>query len=154
MVLSVFFVEIIDTFQGSRAQTSLIQSFCLTVLLGSGALGSVLLSRFGVMRIGLFGGVLATVGCVAASFAPSVLVLVVCIGALTGALRDLTGTYDAFLYVTMSASLASSASLFVVWCFKKKSIENTAQLLLIHINIVRLNQNMREFFRVFDIAIL
>ncbi|XP_041360867.1 monocarboxylate transporter 3-like [Gigantopelta aegis] len=84
MGLSVFFVEMIDTFQESRAQTSLIQSVCLTVLFGFGALGSVLLSRFGVMRTGLFGGVLATVGCVAASYAQSVLVLVVCIGALTG----------------------------------------------------------------------
>ena len=50
----------------------------------SGTLGSVLLSRFGVLKTGLFSAVVGPVGCIAASLAPSVPVLIFCVGVITG----------------------------------------------------------------------
>ncbi|XP_046370659.1 monocarboxylate transporter 6-like [Haliotis rufescens] len=82
--LGVVFVEILDVFDASRTQTSLMQSLCFGVIFTGALVCGPIVATIGPGNSVILGGVLSLAGCVGATFAPSVNVLIVTIGLITG----------------------------------------------------------------------
>ncbi|KAM5309051.1 monocarboxylate transporter 4 isoform 2-T2 [Glossophaga mutica] len=82
--VSVFFKELMREFGIGYSDTAWISSILLAMLYGTGPLCSVCVNRFGCRPVMLVGGLLASLGMVAASFCRSVIQLYFTTGVLTG----------------------------------------------------------------------
>ncbi|XP_067667879.1 monocarboxylate transporter 6-like [Haliotis asinina] len=82
--LGVLFVEILDTFQSSRAMASLLQSVCTGLVFGTGMFATIVIKKVGEGHVTTVGGLLAGIGCVGSAFAPSLPVLIFTVGVVTG----------------------------------------------------------------------
>ncbi|KAM5216996.1 monocarboxylate transporter 4 isoform 1-T11 [Hipposideros larvatus] len=82
--VSVFFKELMREFGIGYSDTAWISSILLAMLYGTGPLCSVCVNRFGCRPVMLVGGLLASLGMVAASFCRSVIQLYLTTGVLTG----------------------------------------------------------------------
>ncbi|XP_067664763.1 monocarboxylate transporter 6-like [Haliotis asinina] len=82
--LGVVFVEILDVFDASRAQTSLMQSLCLGLIFTGALVCGPIVATIGPGNSVVLGGILSMAGCVGATFAPDVNVLIITIGVITG----------------------------------------------------------------------
>ncbi|XP_036919720.1 monocarboxylate transporter 4 isoform X2 [Sturnira hondurensis] len=82
--VSVFFKELMHEFGIGYSDTAWISSILLAMLYGTGPLCSVCVNRFGCRPVMLVGGLLASLGMVAASFCKSVIQLYFTTGVLTG----------------------------------------------------------------------
>ncbi|ELK12222.1 Monocarboxylate transporter 4 [Pteropus alecto] len=82
--VSVFFKELMHEFRIGYSDTAWISSILLAMLYGTGPLCSVCVNRFGCRPVMLAGGLLASLGMVAASFCRSVIQLYLTAGVLTG----------------------------------------------------------------------
>lgn len=82
--VSVFFKELMLEFGIGYSDTAWISSILLAMLYGTGPLCSVCVNRFGCRPVMLVGGLLASLGMVAASFCRSVIELYLTTGVLTG----------------------------------------------------------------------
>ncbi|XP_053766830.1 monocarboxylate transporter 4 isoform X2 [Desmodus rotundus] len=82
--VSVFFKELMHEFGIGYSDTAWISSILLAMLYGTGPLCSVCVNRFGCRPVMLVGGLLASLGMVAASFCRSVIQLYLTTGVLTG----------------------------------------------------------------------
>ncbi|XP_071105757.1 monocarboxylate transporter 6-like [Haliotis cracherodii] len=82
--LGVLFVEILDTFQSSRAMASLLQSVCTGLVFGTGVVATIVIQKVGAGHVTTIGGLLAGIGCVGSAFAPSLPILVFTVGVITG----------------------------------------------------------------------
>ncbi|XP_067664762.1 monocarboxylate transporter 6-like [Haliotis asinina] len=82
--LGVVFVQILDVFNTTRAQTSLMQSLCIGVIFSGALICGPIVQKLRPGNAMILGGFLSMVGCVGASFAPNVDVLIVTVGFITG----------------------------------------------------------------------
>lgn len=82
--VSVFFKELMLEFGIGYSDTAWISSILLAMLYGTGPLCSVCVNRFGCRPVMLVGGLLASLGMVAASFCRTVIELYLTTGVLTG----------------------------------------------------------------------
>ncbi|XP_071104202.1 monocarboxylate transporter 6-like [Haliotis cracherodii] len=82
--LGVVFVQILDVFNTTRAQTSLMQSLCIGFIYAGALICGPIVQKLGPGNSVILGGLLSLVGCVGASFAPNVEVLIVTVGFITG----------------------------------------------------------------------
>ncbi|XP_016070968.1 PREDICTED: monocarboxylate transporter 4 [Miniopterus natalensis] len=82
--VSVFFKELMREFGIGYSDTAWISSILLAMLYGTGPLCSVCVNRFGCRPVMLVGGLLASLGMVAASFCGSIIQLYLSTGVLTG----------------------------------------------------------------------
>uniref|UniRef100_A0A8C7ET99 Solute carrier family 16 member 3 n=2 Tax=Neovison vison TaxID=452646 RepID=A0A8C7ET99_NEOVI len=82
--VSVFFKELMREFGIGYSDTAWISSILLAMLYGTGPLCSVCVNRFGCRPVMLTGGLLASLGMVAASFCRSVIQLYLTTGVITG----------------------------------------------------------------------
>ncbi|XP_060584274.1 monocarboxylate transporter 13-like [Ruditapes philippinarum] len=80
----IIFVELVNTFKGTKSQTSWIMSIQIGVMLLSGPVVAALVNRFGCRKIGLVGTVVSFSGFVASSFARSLYVMYITFGLLGG----------------------------------------------------------------------
>ncbi|KAK6176961.1 hypothetical protein SNE40_015160 [Patella caerulea] len=84
LALGVLFVPIIDEFQSTRAETSLVLSVFTGTLFIGGGLTSPLLNKYNGGYISAVMGLVGTAGCLISSFAPSIPVLTFGTGVCTG----------------------------------------------------------------------
>ncbi|XP_070250727.1 monocarboxylate transporter 4 [Myotis yumanensis] len=82
--VSVFFKELMLEFGIGYSDTAWVSSILLAMLYGTGPLCSVCVNRFGCRPVMLVGGLLASLGMVAASFCRNVIELYLTTGVLTG----------------------------------------------------------------------
>ncbi|XP_067664765.1 monocarboxylate transporter 6-like [Haliotis asinina] len=82
--LGVVFVQILDVFSTTRAQTSLMQSLCIGIIYTGAIICGPIVQKLGPATSVILGAVLSLGGCVGASFAPNVEVLIVTVGFITG----------------------------------------------------------------------
>ncbi|XP_006869545.1 PREDICTED: monocarboxylate transporter 4 [Chrysochloris asiatica] len=82
--VSVFFKELMKEFNIGYSDTAWISSILLAMLYGSGPLCSVSVNRFGCRPVMLVGGLLASLGMVAASFCRSIIEVYLTTGVITG----------------------------------------------------------------------
>ncbi|XP_043441390.1 monocarboxylate transporter 4 isoform X1 [Prionailurus bengalensis] len=82
--VSVFFKELMREFGIGYSDTAWISSILLAMLYGTGPLCSVCVNRFGCRPVMLAGGLLASLGMVAASFCGSIIQLYLTTGVITG----------------------------------------------------------------------
>ncbi|KAM8785580.1 monocarboxylate transporter 4 isoform 1-T4 [Rhynchonycteris naso] len=82
--VSVFFKELMCEFGIGYSDTAWISSILLAMLYGTGPLCSMCVNRFGCRPVMLVGGLLASLGMVAASFCRSVIQLYLTTGVLSG----------------------------------------------------------------------
>ncbi|XP_028912882.1 monocarboxylate transporter 4 [Ornithorhynchus anatinus] len=82
--VSVFFKELIREFGIGYSDTAWISSILLAMLYGTGPLCSVCVNRFGCRPVMLVGGLLASLGMVAASFCTSIIQIYLTAGVITG----------------------------------------------------------------------
>ncbi|KAK6188388.1 hypothetical protein SNE40_004569 [Patella caerulea] len=82
--MGVLFVGILDEFQASRAEASPIMSVLTGILFGGGGIVGPLMNRFNGGYLCMIGGVLAFLGCLISFFSPSVPVLIIGVGVITG----------------------------------------------------------------------
>ncbi|XP_067667574.1 monocarboxylate transporter 6-like [Haliotis asinina] len=82
--LGVVFVQILDVFSATRAQTSLMQSLCVGIMYTGAIICSPIVQKLGPATSVILGAILSLGGCVGASFAPNVDVLIVTVGFITG----------------------------------------------------------------------
>uniref|UniRef100_A0A452UTF2 Solute carrier family 16 member 3 n=1 Tax=Ursus maritimus TaxID=29073 RepID=A0A452UTF2_URSMA len=82
--VSVFFKELMREFGIGYSDTAWISSILLAMLYGTGPLCSVCVNRFGCRPVMLAGGLLASLGMVAASFCRSIIELYLTTGVITG----------------------------------------------------------------------
>ncbi|XP_046370656.1 monocarboxylate transporter 6-like [Haliotis rufescens] len=82
--LGVVFVQILDVFNTTRALTSLMQSLCIGVIFSGSLICGPIVQKLGPGNSVILGGLLSLVGCVGASFAPNVEVLIITVGFITG----------------------------------------------------------------------
>ncbi|XP_054448882.1 monocarboxylate transporter 4 [Pteronotus mesoamericanus] len=82
--VSVFFKELMREFGIGYSDSAWISSILLAMLYGTGPLCSVCVNRFGCRPVMLVGGLLASLGMVAASFCRSIIQLYLTTGVLTG----------------------------------------------------------------------
>ncbi|XP_067667575.1 monocarboxylate transporter 4-like [Haliotis asinina] len=82
--LGVVFVQILDVFSTTRAQTSLMQSLCIGIIYTGAIICGPIVQKLGPAPSVILGAILSLVGCVGASFSPNVEVLIVTVGFITG----------------------------------------------------------------------
>ncbi|KAG8507532.1 Monocarboxylate transporter 4 [Galemys pyrenaicus] len=82
--VSVFFKELMREFGIGYSDTAWVSSILLAMLYGTGPLCSVCVNRFGCRPVMLVGGLLASLGMVAASFCGSIIQLYLTTGVVTG----------------------------------------------------------------------
>ncbi|XP_050401441.1 monocarboxylate transporter 6 [Patella vulgata] len=82
--IGVLFVGILDEFQASRAEASPIMSVLTGILFGGGGIVGPLMNRFNGGYLCMIGGVLAFLGCLISFFSPSVPVLIIGVGVISG----------------------------------------------------------------------
>ncbi|XP_007524520.1 monocarboxylate transporter 4 [Erinaceus europaeus] len=82
--VSVFFKELMREFGIGYSDTAWISSILLAMLYGTGPLCSVCVNRFGCRPVMLVGGLLASLGMVAAAFCGSIIQLYLTTGVITG----------------------------------------------------------------------
>ncbi|XP_004463734.1 monocarboxylate transporter 4 [Dasypus novemcinctus] len=82
--VSVFFKELMREFGIGYSDSAWISSILLAMLYGTGPLCSVCVNRFGCRPVMLVGGLLASLGMVAASFCRSIVQIYLTTGVLTG----------------------------------------------------------------------
>ncbi|XP_053424242.1 monocarboxylate transporter 4 isoform X2 [Nycticebus coucang] len=82
--VSVFFKELMHEFDIGYRHTAWISSILLAMLYGTGPLCSVCVNRFGCRPVMLVGGLLASLGMVAASFCRSIVQVYLSTGVVTG----------------------------------------------------------------------
>ncbi|XP_030635931.1 monocarboxylate transporter 2 [Chanos chanos] len=81
---TVFFKDIQRIFDASYSQVAWISSIMLAVMYAAGPISSILVNTYGCRPIVIMGGVLCSIGMIAASFCNSVLQLYICIGVIGG----------------------------------------------------------------------
>ncbi|NP_001086087.1 solute carrier family 16 member 3 L homeolog isoform X1 [Xenopus laevis] len=82
--VSVFFKELIREFGIGYSDTAWISSILLAMLYGTGPLCSICVNRFGCRPVMMVGGLLASLGMVAASFCTSIITIYLTVGVITG----------------------------------------------------------------------
>lgn len=82
--ITVYFKEIQTIFGASYSQIAWISSLTLAVMYAGGPISSVLVNKYGCRPVMMGGGVLCSIGMIAASFCNSVLGLFMCVGCITG----------------------------------------------------------------------
>ncbi|XP_060553073.1 monocarboxylate transporter 14-like isoform X1 [Ruditapes philippinarum] len=79
-----FFTDIMTTFGINRAETAVIQSTLVSVFLLTGLMNGMLIKKFGIVKIGIFGSLLFSFSLEACFFASSLTYLVISIGVFSG----------------------------------------------------------------------
>ncbi|XP_050401451.1 monocarboxylate transporter 6-like [Patella vulgata] len=82
--IGVLFVGILDEFQTTRAEASPIMSVLTGILFAGGGIVGPLMNRFNGGYLCMIGGVLAFLGCLISFFSPSVPVLIIGCGVISG----------------------------------------------------------------------
>ncbi|XP_067667572.1 monocarboxylate transporter 4-like [Haliotis asinina] len=82
--LGVVFVQILDVFSATRAQTSLMQSLCIGIMYAGAIICGPIVQKMGPATSVILGAITSLGGCVGASFAPNVEVLIVTVGCIAG----------------------------------------------------------------------
>ncbi|XP_046546506.1 monocarboxylate transporter 2-like [Haliotis rubra] len=121
--LGVVFVQILDVFNTTRAQTSLMQSLCIGVIFSGSLICGPIVHKLTPGNSMILGGFLSMVGCVGATFAPNVDVLIVTVGFITGAIRDVTGDYLLMFYLASGVAVVMGAVFFTLelWMRRRKT---------------------------------
>ncbi|ESP05204.1 hypothetical protein LOTGIDRAFT_152016 [Lottia gigantea] len=82
--LSVMFVDIIEEFQSSRAETSSILSISSALMFALGGVWGPLMTKFNSGYICMAGGLIILIGCLISAFTTSLPLLIASLGGLTG----------------------------------------------------------------------
>nr|XP_033789977.1 monocarboxylate transporter 3 [Geotrypetes seraphini]XP_033789978.1 monocarboxylate transporter 3 [Geotrypetes seraphini] len=82
--VSVYFKELMHSFNVGYSDTAWISSIILAMLYGTGPISSILVNRFGCRPVMLVGGMLAASGMITASFCKNIIQLYLTAGVLTG----------------------------------------------------------------------
>ncbi|XP_060695621.1 monocarboxylate transporter 2-like [Hemiscyllium ocellatum] len=82
--ITVFFKEIQEIFDTSYSQIAWISSTTLAVMYAGGPVSSILVNKYGSRPVMMFGGLLCSIGMIAASFCNSILGLFMCVGCIGG----------------------------------------------------------------------
>ncbi|XP_051886173.1 monocarboxylate transporter 2-like [Pristis pectinata] len=82
--ITVYFKEIQTIFNASYSEIAWISSLTLAVMYAGGPISSVLVNKYGSRPVMIGGGLLCSIGMIAASFCNSVPGLFMCVGCITG----------------------------------------------------------------------
>ncbi|XP_067906470.1 monocarboxylate transporter 2-like isoform X2 [Heterodontus francisci] len=82
--ITVLFKEIQDIFDTSYSQIAWISSTTLAVMYAGGPVSSILVNKYGSRPVMMGGGLLCSIGMIAASFCNSILGLFMCVGCIGG----------------------------------------------------------------------
>ncbi|XP_072914827.1 monocarboxylate transporter 2-like isoform X2 [Hemitrygon akajei] len=82
--ITVYFKEIQTIFNASYSEIAWISSLTLAVMYAGGPLSSILVNKYGCRPVMMGGGILCSIGMIAASFCNNVLGLFMCVGCITG----------------------------------------------------------------------
>ncbi|XP_021354479.1 monocarboxylate transporter 6-like isoform X2 [Mizuhopecten yessoensis] len=138
--MSVLNTEFLRVFERSKAETALVQSVISGTLLIAGYPCGQSVNRFGVRKMGILSGLLASVGLSVSFFATSIPYLVITVGIITGLglslafvasttatgwLLDLTGTYTV-AYYSAAASHGVAVCLFCLAALIRKHNQLTS----------------------------
>ncbi|XP_067856137.1 monocarboxylate transporter 2-like [Heptranchias perlo] len=82
--ITVYFKEIQEIFDTSYSQIAWISSMTLAVMYAGGPLSSILVNKYGSRPVMMGGGLLCSIGMIAASFCENALGLFMCVGCIAG----------------------------------------------------------------------
>ncbi|KAJ8311447.1 hypothetical protein KUTeg_010802 [Tegillarca granosa] len=82
--LSILYVELLDEFEASNAETSLVQAVCTGTFFGGGFLSGIIVTRYGTQVAGTISGLIAATGLCLSFLATNIPFLVITLGATTG----------------------------------------------------------------------
>ncbi|KAM9312443.1 monocarboxylate transporter 2 [Gastrophryne carolinensis] len=108
--ITVFFKEIQEIFNTTYSEIAWISSIMLAVMYAGGPISSILVNKYGSRPVVLAGGVLCSLGMIAASFCNDVLQLYICIGVIGG--------------FGLAFNLQPSLTIIGKYFFKKRPIAN------------------------------
>ncbi|XP_021360061.1 monocarboxylate transporter 9-like isoform X2 [Mizuhopecten yessoensis] len=89
----VVYYVILDVFGKSRAETSWIASVITAATFATCPISGVLVNRFGMRKVALVGGIVASSGLMASSFATNLPILTLCYGVITATYRNWMWTH-------------------------------------------------------------
>ncbi|OWF47175.1 monocarboxylate transporter 13-like isoform X1 [Mizuhopecten yessoensis] len=105
----VVYYVILDVFGKSRAETSWIASVITAATFATCPISGVLVNRFGMRKVALVGGIVASSGLMASSFATNLPILTLCYGVITGigcGLTFIPGSVAVARYFTKRRNIA------------------------------------------------
>ncbi|XP_060070861.1 monocarboxylate transporter 13-like [Ylistrum balloti] len=105
----IVYYVILDVFGKSRAETSWVASVITAATFATCPVSGILVNRFGMRKVALAGGIVASSGLMASSFATSLPVLTLCYGVVTGVGCGLTfipGSVAVARYFTKRRNIA------------------------------------------------
>ncbi|XP_021360026.1 monocarboxylate transporter 4-like [Mizuhopecten yessoensis] len=105
----IVYYVILDVFGKSRAETSWVASVITAATFATCPVSGVLVNRFGMRNVALVGGIVASCGLMASSFAASLPVLTLCYGVITGigcGLTFIPGSVAVARYFTKRRNIA------------------------------------------------
>ncbi|XP_078423963.1 monocarboxylate transporter 2-like isoform X1 [Cetorhinus maximus] len=108
--ITVFFKEIQDIFDSSYSEIAWISSTTLAVMYAGGPLSSVLVNKYGCRPVMMCGGLLCSIGMIAASFCNSIIGLFLCVGCIGG--------------LGLAFNLQPSLTMIGKYFYKKRPIAN------------------------------
>ncbi|XP_029473016.1 monocarboxylate transporter 2 [Rhinatrema bivittatum] len=108
--ITVFFKEIQEIFHTSYSEIAWISSIMLAVMYAGGPISSILVNKYGSRPVVIAGGILSSIGMIAASFCNSVLELYICIGFIGG--------------LGLAFNLQPALTIIGKYFFKKRPIAN------------------------------
>ncbi|XP_048246988.1 monocarboxylate transporter 3-like isoform X3 [Haliotis rufescens] len=125
--LALFFVEYLEMFGASTTKTTLILGVkAMTHSLMSLVTMNILLEFLGTRKTVMMGGLLSVSAILAATFAPNIMVLICVHSVLSGALRDLSGSYlPCFQY--LGAAAVSAAVLLLCEPLVRRYVATTRE---------------------------
>ncbi|GCC35898.1 hypothetical protein chiPu_0014387 [Chiloscyllium punctatum] len=126
--ITVFFKEIQEIFDTSYSQIAWISSTTLAVMYAGGPLSSILVNKYGSRPVMMFGGLLCSIGMIAASFCNSILGLFMCVGCIGGWLVDITHDYKYMYLVCGSIVIIASIFLFIANAINYRLLEKEKKM--------------------------
>ncbi|XP_033759687.1 monocarboxylate transporter 13-like [Pecten maximus] len=105
----IVYYVILDVFEKSRAETSWIASVITAATFATCPISGMLVNRFGMRKVALLGGIVASSGLMASSFAKSLPIMTMCYGVVTGVGCGLTfipGSVAVARYFTKRRNIA------------------------------------------------
>ncbi|XP_072106581.1 monocarboxylate transporter 1-like isoform X2 [Mobula birostris] len=82
--ITVYFKEIQTIFNASYSEIAWISSLTLAVMYAGGPISSILVNKYGSRPVMMGGGILCSIGMIAASFCNNIFPLFLCVGCITG----------------------------------------------------------------------
>ncbi|XP_046376036.2 monocarboxylate transporter 14-like isoform X2 [Haliotis rufescens] len=106
--IGALYLEILDTFNSTRGETSLVPAFCLGCTFGVGFLSGFFIQRCGMKTVMVAGGLVSSLGLFTSWFPQSVVHLIVTVGVINGISLMFLGASTEWSMLTVLTSTAGA----------------------------------------------